>query len=78
LSLAVQDDGRGFDPSEDAGLGILGMRERVMHLAGKLEVNSRPGKGTIVALSLPLPAGHRSAGTYSEDAYQEIRPFRTA
>jgi signal transduction histidine kinase len=72
LLVAIQDDGKGFDASQEAGLGILGMQERVMYLAGKLEVNSKPGGGTVVAFSLPLPAGRRSG------QYQEMRPFRTA
>jgi signal transduction histidine kinase len=58
LSLSVQDDGKGFDPSQDAGLGILGMKERVMHLGGNLEVHSKPGSGTIVKFLLPMPAEH--------------------
>jgi len=86
LSLSVQDDGKGFDPSQEAGLGILGMRERVANLAGKLDVNSRLGKGTIISFELPLPPGHQStdpdsAGQHGNDGgdeYQEIRPFRTA
>lgn len=78
LSLSVQDDGKGFVPSEEAGLGILGMRERVMYLGGKLEVISEPGKGTTVMLSLPVPPGHQTARIPSDGAYQEIRPFRTA
>jgi signal transduction histidine kinase len=78
LSVSVQDDGKGFDPSQEAGLGILGMRERVMRLAGKLEVNSKPGRGTIITFSLPLPAGHPSADPHSDNEPQVIRPFRTA
>ena len=78
LSLSVQDDGKGFVPSQEAGLGILGMRERVMNLGGKLEVNSEPGRGTTVGLSLPLPAGHRPPENSPDGEYQEIRPFRTA
>jgi signal transduction histidine kinase len=78
LSVSVQDDGKGFDPSQEAGLGILGMRERVMHLAGKLEVNSKPGRGTIITFSLPLPAGHPSADPHSDNEPQVMRPFRTA
>jgi signal transduction histidine kinase len=78
LSVSVQDDGKGFDPSQEAGLGILGMQERVMSLAGKLQVNSSPGRGTIVTFSLPLPADHRAVDVLAEDEYQEIRPFRTA
>jgi signal transduction histidine kinase len=78
LLLSVQDDGKGFDPVQESGLGILGMQERVAHLAGKLEVNSKPGRGTMVTFSLPLPADHRKAEPQSDDEYQEIRPFRTA
>jgi len=78
LLLSVKDDGRGFDPSQESGLGILGMHERVEHLAGKLEVKSEPGHGTTVTFSLPLPRGHRSAEPPSDGEYQEIRPFRTA
>jgi signal transduction histidine kinase len=78
LSVSIEDDGRGFDPSQESGLGILGMQERVMHLQGKLEVNSKKGKGTIIALTLPLPANHRTTQILVDEAYQEIRPFRTA
>lgn len=78
LSVSVQDDGKGFDPSQEAGLGILGMQERVTSLAGKLEVNSKPGKGTIVTFSLPLPPDHRPVDALEHEEYQEMRPFRTA
>jgi signal transduction histidine kinase len=57
LVLSVRDDGKGFDPEHEAGLGILGMQERVEHLDGKLEVKSQPGLGTAVLFTLPLPAG---------------------
>ncbi|HEY4086266.1 MAG TPA: histidine kinase [Bryobacteraceae bacterium] len=57
LELSVRDDGKGFDPAHDAGLGILGMQERVEHLAGKLEVKSQPGLGTAVLFTLPIPGG---------------------
>ena len=80
LRLSVQDDGKGFDPSQERGLGILGMQERVMRLGGTLEVNSKPGRGTIVTFELPLPAG-RPSGTgerSSADEVQEIIPLRTA
>jgi signal transduction histidine kinase len=78
LTLSVQDDGRGFDPSQESGLGILGMQERVASLNGTFGVHSAPGKGTIVTLSLPLPPDHRLATDAPESEYQEIRPFRTA
>jgi two-component system, NarL family, sensor histidine kinase UhpB len=54
VELAVSDDGRGFafDESE-GGLGIAGMRERALLIAGELTIESRPGKGTTVRLAVP-------------------------
>jgi PAS domain S-box-containing protein len=55
LCLRVVDDGRGFDPTAldtqlPAGhLGLLGMRERVALVGGRLTVQSAPGQGTTVA-----------------------------
>ena len=85
LRLSVQDDGKGFDPLQETGLGILGMQERVLRLGGTLEVNSKPGRGTIITFELPLPAGHpslpgdsRSGEHSSANEFQETRPLRTA
>jgi signal transduction histidine kinase len=78
LSLSIQDDGKGFDPSDETGLGLLGMQERVRRLAGMLEINSKPGSGTIITFELPLPATHRSGESSTGPEFQEIRPFRTA
>jgi two-component system, NarL family, sensor histidine kinase UhpB len=54
VELAVGDDGRGFafDESE-GGLGIAGMRERALLIGGELTIESRPGRGTTVRLSVP-------------------------
>jgi signal transduction histidine kinase len=61
----VVDDGRGFeldsvDLSGDSsrGLGILGMRERVLQSGGQLEVITRPGKGTCVRIRMSLEEGN--------------------
>lgn len=62
VSLDVVDDGRGFDPASIAlpgpsgGHGLRGMRERAEGLGGCLEVESAPGEGTTIALSLPAAA----------------------
>jgi two-component system sensor histidine kinase UhpB len=54
VELAVGDDGRGFafDESE-GGLGIAGMRERALLIGGELTIESRPGHGTTVRLTVP-------------------------
>jgi signal transduction histidine kinase len=55
LHVAVRDDGRGFRLPRKRGLGLLGMRERVESLGGRLVVESEFGKGAKVEISLPLP-----------------------
>jgi len=54
IVLSVEDDGRGFDAARVRGLGLVGMEERVHHLGGAFEVQSKPGSGTKVAVELPL------------------------
>jgi signal transduction histidine kinase len=56
VRLVVQDDGRGFDAGRTRGLGLLGMRERVARLRGSFDIDSSPGKGTRVTVTLPLVA----------------------
>lgn len=55
LSLNVEDDGHGFDPTLTRGLGMLGMEERVRQLGGQFEVQSTAGKGTVLRVTLPVP-----------------------
>ena len=54
VELEVADDGRGFafDDSE-GGLGIAGMRERALLIGAELTIESRPGRGTTVRLTVP-------------------------
>jgi PAS domain S-box-containing protein len=57
LTLAVADDGQGFESqhlSESEGLGVAGMRERATLVGGALEVHSRPQKGTQVYFKVPI------------------------
>jgi two-component system sensor histidine kinase UhpB len=55
LHIEVQDDGEGFDPAlSSEGIGIIGMRERVFAVGGSIHVDSSPGQGTLVAITLPL------------------------
>ncbi len=53
ISIAIRDDGRGFDPARSRGLGLLGMDERVRHLGGSLRVDSKPDHGTVVTAAFP-------------------------
>lgn len=53
--LTIRDDGRGFDmrnPQRET-LGIAGMRERAHLVGGTFLIDSRPGKGTSISVSVP-------------------------
>ncbi len=55
LLLSIQDDGRGFNPPQERGMGLIGMEERVSALGGRLVVESAAGEGTLLRVALPLP-----------------------
>jgi PAS domain S-box-containing protein len=58
--LVIEDDGRGFDPSEvppdpESGrLGLVSMRERATLMGGTLEIEAAPGAGTSLFLRVPI------------------------
>jgi len=54
IVVGIQDDGSGFDPQRVRGLGLMGMEERTRHLGGAFEIDSQPGRGTCVRVTLPL------------------------
>jgi len=55
IALAVQDDGAGFVASgRGSGHGMANMQARAVELGGSLRIESTPGKGTRVLLSLPV------------------------
>jgi signal transduction histidine kinase len=53
----VEDDGKGFDPTDtdSAGLGLLGMRERLALVGGTLRIEASSGAGTTIAAEVPVP-----------------------
>jgi signal transduction histidine kinase len=54
VGVRVRDDGRGYDTSAStSGFGLLGMRERVELLGGRLAIRSTPGEGTVVEARVP-------------------------
>jgi two-component system, NarL family, sensor histidine kinase UhpB len=52
--VEIEDDGKGFGPETSYGMGLTGMRERVLTLGGDLEVEGREGVGTRVFLRVGL------------------------
>jgi PAS domain S-box-containing protein len=57
ISLRIVDDGIGFDPRlihGKGGLGLVSMRERVLHLGGEIAIDSQPSGGTRLRVRLPL------------------------
>jgi PAS domain S-box-containing protein len=58
LHLSVEDDGCGASPQAFASAqayGVMGMRERARHFGGAIDIDSQPGRGTRMRLSMPLP-----------------------
>jgi two-component system sensor histidine kinase UhpB len=55
VALRVADDGKGMPTQLPAGTaGIAGMRERALLVGGRLTIESRPGQGTEVRLTIPV------------------------
>ncbi len=65
--VTIEDDGQGFDTravsrSQDKtrGLGLLGMEERAQLAGGSFHLESQPGRGTRVVLTIPAPEKRQS------------------
>lgn len=56
ITVLVKDNGQGFDIDErkPESFGIIGMRERVELLEGKITINSKIGTGTAILIQVPL------------------------
>ena len=54
LALEVADDGSGIPAEAQAGVGLVGLRERAAELGGRSEVTCPPSGGTVVRAWLPL------------------------
>lgn len=57
INMIVEDDGRGFDVEnirQKPGLGMQNLAARVHELSGTLQIDSRPGRGTLVSVDIPL------------------------
>jgi len=66
VRVSVRDDGRGFDAqAKRTGLGLVGLRERVEALAGRLALTAQPGRG--VEINATLPVSEEAQGADAED-----------
>jgi PAS domain S-box-containing protein len=60
LSVAVSDQGRGFNPdiletfTVPTGLGLLSLKERASYIGGRLAIDSAPGRGSRFTLTVPF------------------------
>jgi two-component system, NarL family, sensor kinase len=88
IRAEVRDEGSGLAlpppaPGRDVrplGVGIAGMRERVMQLHGVFEIESAPGSGTTVRATLPIPhedASSTAAGEVSQELTIAMEPQRS-
>ncbi|MDX1565928.1 MAG: sensor histidine kinase, partial [Phycisphaeraceae bacterium] len=72
LEVIVTDRGKGFDPSllararPETGMGLMAIRERVESLGGLLEIDSVPGRGTRIVLTVPTQGSDDPAETATE------------
>ncbi|HWD21216.1 MAG TPA: two-component regulator propeller domain-containing protein [Verrucomicrobiae bacterium] len=71
IEIVLNDDGCGFDPAlagavsgpgDRLGNGLRNMRQRLAALGGRCDIRSRPGQGTTVTLSIPLPPALNGGG----------------
>ncbi|HUN25934.1 MAG TPA: ATP-binding protein [Steroidobacteraceae bacterium] len=57
IRATIADDGVGFAaPAIGRGLGLTGIRERVVALGGTYSIDSHPGRGTRISVEVPLTA----------------------
>jgi len=70
ICVSIEDDGVGFDPVEVAAtavrkaeFGLFSIRERLEQLGGRVEIESKPGRGTKVTMIAPLKYEQVNDGT---------------
>ncbi|MBC7948020.1 MAG: hypothetical protein H7Y42_09095 [Chitinophagaceae bacterium] len=55
LLITIQDNGKGFDTKlSSAGAGLRNLEKRVKMINGDLDINSEPGKGTLITISIKI------------------------
>lgn len=65
ITASIEDNGRGFvvhDTSQDReGIGLKNIRTRIDYLRGSVEIDSAPGRGTVIMLQVPVIPGNGAA-----------------
>lgn len=59
ISGTIEDNGKGFDAQDPGirnGIGIRNITSRIDYLKGSIDIDSAPGRGTLIALHVPLPS----------------------
>ena len=69
ICVTIEDDGRGFDPTpflqrdrQQAGWGLMGIRERALLLGGECKLATAPGKGTLISVCAPIKGDSTHGG----------------
>jgi signal transduction histidine kinase/ligand-binding sensor domain-containing protein len=73
LKIAIEDNGRGFDgaPKDSCADGLENMRRRMGEIGGDFQIESTPGAGTRILLTLRIPGEMRFANQ-SQDAHHNF------
>ena len=69
IRLVVEDNGLGIKHSEISdpkSFGLISIKERARALGGEVEINGRPGKGTLITAEIPLCKKENAHGTNTD------------
>ncbi|MBP7633439.1 PAS domain S-box protein [Candidatus Ozemobacteraceae bacterium] len=81
FTVVVEDDGRGFAPDSikpgtRKGFGLFSIGERLLHLGGTILIDSAPGHGAKITLSIPLKTAEAANGVQSPAVEMKFDPIR--
>jgi PAS domain S-box-containing protein len=83
LRVVVRDEGRGFDPGIlrkrnfcETTFGLFSIEQRLQHIGGGMEIETGPGKGTCVTLTVPLAGAQLMAEATGEPSPGQLEGGR--
>lgn len=75
ISLVIEDNGTGFVPQPDHdGFGLTGIRRRAESIHGTLEIDTKPGQGTRILVSVPMPQNRRKFWSFAYHGEDQQEP----